>query len=50
VRRVFTARDYLNPAANPAQGFASDQEQPVKLSFELLQLKASGYRVYLYYP
>ena len=50
VRRVFTARDYLNPSANPALGFASDQEQPVKLSFELLQLKASGYRVYLYYP
>lgn len=49
-RRVFTPRDYLSPSADPAQGFASDQEQPVKLGFELLQLKASGYRVYLYYP
>ncbi|AEK60609.1 DUF3426 domain-containing protein [Collimonas fungivorans] len=49
-RRVFTPHDYLSATANPAQGFASDQEQPVKLGFELLQLKASGYRVYLYYP
>jgi len=49
-RRVFTPRDYLSASADPAQGFASDQEQPVKLGFELLQLKASGYRVYLYYP
>ncbi|GAC1552688.1 MAG: DUF3426 domain-containing protein [Collimonas sp.] len=50
VRRVFAPRDYLNAAASAAQGFGSDQEQPVKLGFELLQLKASGYRVYLYYP
>ncbi|WP_211460748.1 DUF3426 domain-containing protein [Collimonas silvisoli] len=50
VRRAFTPHDYLNASANPAQGFGSDQEQSVKLSFELLQLKASGYRVYLYYP
>jgi len=49
-RRVFAPHDYLNPSANPAQGFASDQEQPVKVTFELLQLKASGYRVYLFYP
>ncbi|AMP03287.1 DUF3426 domain-containing protein [Collimonas pratensis] len=49
-RRVFTPHDYLNPSANLAQGFASDQEQPVKVTFELLQLKASGYRVYLFYP
>lgn len=50
VRRVFAPHDYLNPPVNPAHGFGSDQEQPVKLGFELLQLKASGYRVYLYYP
>ncbi|HWX02605.1 DUF3426 domain-containing protein [Collimonas sp.] len=49
-RRVFAPHDYLNPSANLAQGFASDQEQPVKVTFELLQLKASGYRVYLFYP
>ncbi|WP_211451690.1 DUF3426 domain-containing protein [Collimonas antrihumi] len=50
VRRVFAPHDYLNASASSAQGFGSDQEQPVKLGFELLQLKASGYRVYLYYP
>ncbi|MFC5476182.1 DUF3426 domain-containing protein [Paraherbaspirillum soli] len=50
VRRVFTPHDYLPAASNVGQGFASDQEQAVKLTFELLQLKASGYRVYLFYP
>lgn len=50
VRRVFAPRDYLSATLDPAQGFGSDQEQPVKLGFELLQLKASGYRVYVYYP
>ena len=50
VRRVFTPRDYLPTATDLAQGFARDTEQSIKLSFELLQLKASGYRVYLFYP
>lgn len=50
VRRVFTPRDYLPPATDATAGFARDTEQSVKLTFELLQLKASGYRVYLFYP
>jgi predicted Zn finger-like uncharacterized protein len=50
VRRVFTPRDYLPAKQDIAKGFASNSEQPVKIPFELLQLKASGYRVYLYYP
>lgn len=50
VRRVFGPRDYLPPAQDFNQGFDPDSEQPIKLFFELAQLKASGYRVYLFYP
>ncbi|MQR01360.1 DUF3426 domain-containing protein [Glaciimonas soli] len=50
VRRVFTPHDYLPAAINTSQGFARNTEQSVKLAFELHQLKASGYSVYLFYP
>ena len=49
-RRVFTPRDYLVEQADANKGFAARSEQPVKVHFELTQLKASGYRVYLFYP
>jgi predicted Zn finger-like uncharacterized protein len=49
-RRVFMPRDYLDPAQDFATGFAPESEQSVKLFFELSELKASGYRVYLFYP
>lgn len=49
-RRVFVPREYLPTALNVKQGFGARSEQPVKLFFELSQLKASGYRVYLFYP
>lgn len=49
-RRVFSPREYLPTASGPKTGFAAFSEQPVKLFFELSQLKASGYRVYLFYP
>ncbi|HYD95634.1 MAG TPA: DUF3426 domain-containing protein [Noviherbaspirillum sp.] len=48
-RRVFLPREYL-PAPDAKPGFPAGSEQPVKLFFELAQLKASGYRVYLFYP
>lgn len=50
VRKIFTPREYLTSAQDLNKGFAAKSEQPVKLSFELTQLKASGYRVYLFYP
>lgn len=50
VRRVFGPRDYLPAAQDFNQGFDPGTEQPIKLFFELAQLKASGYRVYLFYP
>jgi predicted Zn finger-like uncharacterized protein len=49
-RRVFVPREYLTEAGEAKKGFAARSEQPVKLYFELAQLKASGYRVYLFYP
>lgn len=49
-RRVFLPREYLKEPADAKKGFAARSEQPVKLHFELAQLKASGYRVYLFYP
>jgi predicted Zn finger-like uncharacterized protein len=50
VRRVIGPRDYLSSAQETAKGLAANSEQPVKVFFELTQLKASGYRVYLFYP
>ena len=49
-RRVFLPREYLAEPADAKRGFAARSEQPVKIHFELAQLKASGYRVYLFYP
>lgn len=49
-RRIFTPREYLGSAAEMEKGFASNTEQTLKIFFTLAQLKASGYRVYLFYP
>ena len=49
-RRVFLPREYLGSAAEMEKGFPSNTEQAVKVFFTLAQLKASGYRVYLFYP
>jgi predicted Zn finger-like uncharacterized protein len=48
-RRVFSPREYLSSAQDLSKGFAGNSEQPVRISFELSQLKASGYRLYLFY-
>jgi predicted Zn finger-like uncharacterized protein len=50
VRRVFTPAEYLPPGVAPAKGFGPRSEQPVKLFFELNQLKASGYHIAIFYP
>ena len=49
-RRVITPREYLPPTLNTSKGFATGSEQAIKLYFDLTQLKAVGYRVYLFYP
>jgi predicted Zn finger-like uncharacterized protein len=49
-RRIILPRDYLPSQQEISKGFAPKSEQSIKLFFELDQLKASGYRVYLFYP
>ncbi len=49
LRRVFKPDDYLTEI-EVRKGFAASSEHSVKLTFELAQIKASGYRVYLFYP
>ncbi len=49
-RRIIMPRDYLPSPQEINTGFAPKSEQSIKLFFELAQLKASGYRVYLFYP
>lgn len=49
-RRVFAPRDYLASENDLKKGFGANSEQQIKVFFELSQLKASGYRVYLFYP
>jgi predicted Zn finger-like uncharacterized protein len=50
VRRVFTPADYLPKGALPATGFGAHAEQPVRLTFQLDQLKPSGYHIAIFYP
>ncbi|TFW34029.1 DUF3426 domain-containing protein [Massilia horti] len=50
LRRVFAPAQYLPQGFAPAAGFAARGEQPVKLSFQLDQLKPSGYRIAIFYP
>ncbi len=49
LRRVFKPSDYLD-ASDVRFGFPASSERTAKLAFELQQIKASGYRVYLFYP
>ncbi|MDB5936896.1 MAG: hypothetical protein JWQ01_4240 [Massilia sp.] len=50
VRRVFTPGQYLPQGVAAAKGFGPRTEQPVKLFFELNQVKASGYHIAIFYP
>jgi predicted Zn finger-like uncharacterized protein len=50
LRRVFTPGEYLPKGALPAAGFGAHAEQPVKLYFQLDQLKPSGYHIAIFYP
>jgi predicted Zn finger-like uncharacterized protein len=49
VRRVFTPREYLGNGVGNA-GFTAHTEQAVKLSFQLNDLKPSGYHIAIFYP
>jgi predicted Zn finger-like uncharacterized protein len=49
-RKVFPPRDYLASAQAELDGFPMQSEHQIRISFEMLQLKAAGYRLYLFYP
>lgn len=48
VRRVFAPGEYLEKEAAPS--FGPNAEVAVKLTLEVTDVSASGYRVYLFYP
>ncbi|GGC08236.1 membrane protein [Oxalicibacterium flavum] len=50
LRRVFAPSEYLHEAGLLRTGFAANSERSARLAFELEETRASGYRVYLFYP
>lgn len=50
LRRVFTPPEFPVSAADTANGIAANTERAIRLSFTLTGLKASGYRIVLFYP
>ncbi len=50
VRRVLAPADYLGKAANAQAGFGANAEIAIKVFIEGSQVKATGYRLYLFYP
>ena len=50
VRRVLAPPDYLGKPANARAGFAANSEIAIKVFIEGSQVKATGYRLYLFYP
>jgi predicted Zn finger-like uncharacterized protein len=49
-RRIIAPRDYLSSSQNADEGFAPNSEQSARLVFSLAQVKAAGFRVYVFYP
>ena len=49
VRRVLVPQDYVGKAANIQAGFAANSEISIKVFIEGSQVKATGYRLYLFY-
>ncbi|MDQ7969884.1 MAG: DUF3426 domain-containing protein [Oxalicibacterium faecigallinarum] len=50
LRRVFTPLEYLRDQALVDAGFLHNSERSARVLFELNDTRASGYRVYLFYP
>ena len=47
---MIAPRDYLPPSQNPDEGFGPNSEQSARLVFSLAQVKAAGFRIYVFYP
>ena len=50
VRRVLAPQDYVGKVADVKTGFAAVSEIAIKVFIEGSQIKATGYRLYLFYP
>lgn len=50
VRRVLTARDYLDPSVDAALGARADAEVLARVYIDATGLNANGYRVVLFHP
>jgi len=50
VRRVLAPEDYLGKNVDTQAGFAANSEIAIKVFIEGSQVKATGYRLYLFYP
>ena len=50
VRRVLAPQDYIGKPVNAQVGFAANTEIAIKVFIESSQVKATGYRLYLFYP
>jgi len=50
VRRVLAPQDYLGKTVNAQAGFGANSEIAIKVFIEGSQVKATGYRLYLFYP
>ncbi|MBE0612397.1 MAG: DUF3426 domain-containing protein [Burkholderiales bacterium] len=50
VRRVIAPRDYIGSVAGTHAAFATNTEFAIKVFIEGSQVKATGYRLYLFYP
>ena len=49
-RRTFRPAEYLKQGEDEKQGLAANRELSVKLNLDITNLKASGYRLFLFYP
>jgi len=49
-RRVLAARDYLDRRTRVEAGLPGNSELPVKVYMQASSLKATGYRLYLFFP
>ena len=49
-RRVLAAPDYLDRSTSLEAGFRGNSELPVKVYMEASSLKATGYRLYVFFP
>jgi hypothetical protein len=50
LRRVLAPRDYLDAGRALEQGIASGAEVPLRIYIDTGRSRATGYRLYLFYP